>query len=135
MSFHQETNPNGSESRTIEEDQSLPPFYVTCPNCGSYIGDAYCKNPNCDPEAFLESGNAHKRLKDFCKMLNSALRTEPADSSRNPPVGYEAGPADSSSNPPVGYEGGPADSSSNPLVGCEAGPADSSSNPPVGCEA
>ena len=79
MSSHQETNSsgsngsNGSEIPTIEEDQSLPPFYVTCSNCGSYIGDAYCKNPNCDAEALLESGNAHKRLIDFCQMLNSAL--------------------------------------------------------------
>jgi hypothetical protein len=69
----------------------------------------------------LESGKAFERLKVFCQMLNSALRTEPAGSSINPPVGCEAGPAGSSINPPVGCEAGPADSSSNPLVDCEAG--------------
>ena len=115
MSSHQKENSIGSKSLTIEEDPSLPPYYVPsliCFICRHYIGDrTSCKNPDCKSservEPYLESGKAFKRLKDFCEMFNSVRSAEPIGSSRNPLVGCEA---DSSSNPPIGYEAGQSDS-------------------------
>ena len=129
------------------EQPDLPPYYCDDPRaycrlCDWFIGDAYCKNPDCGRDRrdnFLDSADAMGKLKKFQKMLSKELSkatkpTESGDSSIKQLVHCGSGPADSSSKPLVYCESGPADSSSKPFVHCESRPADSSSEPTVHCE-
>ena len=72
------------------EQPDLPPYYCNdprayCPLCGFYIGDAYCKNPDCGRDRrdnFLDSADAMGKLIEFHKMISQQLlkETKPTES-------------------------------------------------------
>jgi len=107
-------------------DDIPPPSFICedprayCGVCGGYVGDAYCKNPDCGSRYYPDFCDAEINFQKWFCAISSVLQPESSGSSSNPQIGCEAGQSDSSSNPLVGCQAGPSDSLTIHQVGSQS---------------